>query len=156
MHRRSILLALLSCSGLLAARARAQGSFDLLTDEEVAAFLAADPEPTTRSMNLIESAGPTIRVAAPTGFSLTSPVDFDILIEPKGGVPVSISTLRIDYRIGPIWKDVTARIARHGQISGTRLQSRGANLPSGRHTLRLSVSDAQARRTTAIVKFAVS
>ncbi len=115
---------------------------------------AARPAP-SRSMDFLAADGPEIRVLAPQGFALTSPVDFDVRIEPRDDVPVSMETLRIDYRIGPVWKDVTARVTRKGQITGTRLLATGADLPRGRHTLRVTVSDAKARETVAIVSFAV-
>jgi hypothetical protein len=145
--------ALIVC--LAPAAGAAEDSFALLTPENLFDREHSATAEVTRSMSLIANSGPQIRVAAPNGFALTSPVDFDIRIEPRDNVPVAMQSLRIDYRIGPLWKDVTARVARHGRISGNRLQATGAELPSGRHTLRLTVSDAEARETVAIVKIAV-
>jgi hypothetical protein len=149
LQRTALILCLAPAAG------EAQGGFALLTPEDLLDPGRSATAEVTRSMSLVANAGPHIRVAAPNGFALTSPVDFDIRIEPRDDVPVSMQSLRIDYRIGPLWKDVTARVARHGRISGNRLLATGAELPSGRHTLRLTVSDAEARETVAIVKIAV-
>ena len=156
MPRRSFCMGAAVGIALVPSMVAAQDVFDVLTPEEVADYKRLGAAPTTRTMSMVASEGPKIRVASPNGFSLTSPVDFDVSIEPRDGVAVSMNTLRIHYRIGPVWKDVTNRIARHGRISGTRLQAKGANLPSGRHTLRVTVADIQSRETVAIVKFAVA
>lgn len=136
----------------------AADSFSLLTDDETAAFEtfeASGQEFATRSLTLAANAGPKIAVSAPTGFTLKSPVNFDININPKDGIPVAMNTLRVEYRIGPLWTDVTRRLAGHGSVSGTRLLANGADLPKGKHQIRVTVQDQQKRVTQIVVKFSV-
>jgi len=62
-------------------------NFALLNEEELAE-IAQYPASKHRALTVTEANGPFIRVAAPSGYSLESPVDFDIRVEPRGGVAV--------------------------------------------------------------------
>jgi hypothetical protein len=134
-------------------------NFSLLTEEETIAYkqypIADDEGSDTRSLKLTVNDGPTIEVASPSGFTLRSPVNFDIRIKPRGAVPVSMSSLKIEYRLGPIWTDITARLAGHGAVIGTQLKARGADLPVGNHRVRLTVLDTAGKKTSAVLSFAV-
>jgi len=134
--------------------ALAQDSFALLTPEETATWVSFSQA--TRGISLIRSDGPKIKVNAPSGFALASPVTFDIEILPRDGVAPEISTLKIEYSLGPVWTDVTKRIRKHATMSGSRFQAPGAELPAGKHRLRLSIADAQGRVTAADIQFTVS
>ncbi len=134
-------------------------TFSLLNPEEVS--MLATEEPATkpqkkRSLKISNGNGPGIKVAAPSGFALKSPVDFDIRLEPKDGVAVDMTSLRIDYRLGPAWVNLTGRIMKQATVEGSRLIARGAELPAGNHTLRLTAKDANARTTRATVSFSVT
>ena len=102
------------------------------------------------------SDGPSISVSAPSGYALTSPVDFDIQIQPRNGVAVDMSSIRIEYRIGPAWVNVTGRIMKYASVKGSRLMAKGADLPSGKHAMRISVKDTSERITQATVSFTVT
>lgn len=134
-------------------------TFALFSQDEIGGM---DPDqPVTmpqkeRSLKVTNANGPKITVSAPSGFSLTSPVDFDIILEPKDGVAVDMKSLRIDYRLGPAWVNLTGRIMKQATIKGSRLIARGAELPPGNHTLRLTARDADARTTRATVSFSVT
>lgn len=130
-------------------------SFALLTPEEQMQYENVGSG-AVRSIAIQSNAGPQIQIAAPQGFTLRSPVDFDIRVSPRDGVAVDMSTLRIDYRLGPAWVNVTNRIMRHAAIAGARLRARGAELPQGDHALRVSIRDAQQRVTQATVRFTVA
>lgn len=136
-------------------------SFALLTQGESTA-LAASEQPAdeatakTRSMKVTSSSGPAIKVSAPSGYALSSPVDFDIRIEPRNGVKVDMKSIRIEYRIGPTWINVTRRIMKYANVKGSRLYATGAELPAGKHAMRVSVRDANAQVTKATVSFTVA
>lgn len=130
-------------------------TFALLTEDQMAERAAAE-EPKVRGLDVTNTKGPLIRVSAPSGRSLSSPVNFDIKIEPNGGVPVNMSTIRIEYKIGPAWVNVTRTILKYASITGSRLHAKGAELPPGNHLLRVSVADDKSRKTQATVKFSVS
>jgi hypothetical protein len=128
--------------------------FALLSDEQLAQY-ELTPTQDTRALTSTRSDGPTIKVSSPSGFSLNSPVDFDIQVEPRGGVKVDMGSLRIEYKLGPIWVNLTNRAMREAKVNGLRFSARGAELPSGRHALRLTVRDTDQRTTQAVVKFSV-
>lgn len=131
--------------------------FTLLNAEELDQRLSLGTDQgAERSLSITVSDGPGIRVAAPSGTSLYSPVDFDIQLQPKDGVAVDMKSLKIEYKIGPAWINLTRRIMGQASIKGNRFFARGAELPSGRHSLRLSVRDVQGRSTQARVSFSVS
>lgn len=129
--------------------------FELLTPEEQSEYQNKGSGP-DRAIAVLSDAGPTIEIAAPKGFTLSSPVDFDIRVAPRDGVPVDMSSLRIDYRLGPAWVNMTSRIMRYASVEGSRLFARGADLPRGDHALRVSIRDTQERVTQATVAFTVA
>ena len=136
----------------------ADDTFLLLTDEETNIFTKnpiADDGLDTRGLSYAEKAGPIIQVASPKGSTLKSPVNFDVRIKPKDGVAVAMSSLKVEYKLGPFWTDITGRLAGHGTVVGTRLKARGAKLPKGKHQVRLTVLDVDGRRTRAVAAFAV-
>lgn len=129
-------------------------NFALLTSDEQTE-LEKNPTKLERSIGVTNTAGPLIKVSSPSGFSLKSPVDFDIVVEPQDGAPVDMQSIRIEYKIGPAWINVTNRILQYASIKGSRLFATGAELPSGNHALRVSVSDNKKRKTQAVVTFKV-
>ena len=134
-------------------------SFALFNQDEIDAMDPNEPgakPQKERALTVVNASGPKIKVTAPSGYSLTSPVDFDIRLEPKDGVAVDMKSLRIDYRLGPAWVNLTRRIMQQATIKGSRLIARGAELPPGNHTLRLTAKDADARTTRATVSFTVT
>ncbi len=136
----------------------ADEAFVLLTDEEMDLFRQnplLDDGADTRALSFSENAGPMIQVASPTGSTLKSPVNFDVRIKPKGGVAVAMSSLKVEYKLGPFWTDITSRLAGHGAVVGTRLKANGAKLPKGKHKVQLTVLDVNGRRTRAVAAFAV-
>lgn len=133
---------------------RSAPAFYLLTPAEAAQF-AALPDINTRGLRVTRSDGPDIRFASPNGDTLTSPVNIDVSLAARDGVAVDMKSILIEYKIGPAWINVTGRIMKQASVKGTRLYARGADLPSGRHMMRLTVNDSQARTTQAVVSFSV-
>ena len=151
-------ISILAAGAILAARYIPDGGpagFALLSQEELEQYTGADLAK-ERSITVNSSNGPKINVSAPNGYTLASPVDFDIQIEPRDGVAVDMASIRIEYKLGPAWVNMTRRIMKYAKIKGARLYARGAELPKGRHALRVSISDAQNRRTRATVAFTVT
>ncbi len=133
---------------------RSNTGFALLTEDEIAE-IARNPASKNREILVVKTGGPLIRVKAPSGFALRSPVDFDIRVEPRGGIGVDMGTLRIEYKLGPVWVNLTRRVMREAKINGYHFLARGAELPPGNHSLRLTVHDQEARITQALVRFSV-
>lgn len=169
-------IALALATGLMIALAggssRAQDTFPLLTPGEVqtrsthfathgndlAAIYERERQAlgSERSLAVKRNDGPVIMVYAPSGFSLRSPVDFDVQFQARDGIAVDMDSIRIDYRLGPFWTNVTRKLARHSSVSGTRLRASGAELPSGDHLIRLRIRDAANRETVALISFTVA
>ena len=132
-------------------------SFPLLSSEELQTRADAGPEQgSERALSMTVSDGPGIKVAAPSGDSLKSPVDFDIQLNPRDGVAVDMSSLKIEYKLGPAWLNLTNRVMKEASVKGTRFYARGAELPPGKHSLRLSVKDVNGRATQAKVSITVN
>ena len=129
--------------------------FALLSDEQRKAYDALSDND-IRSLQVNSTDGPVIQVNAPSGYSLASPVDFDIRVEPRGGVPVDMGSIRIEYRLGPAWINMTRTLLKYAEINGSRLSARGAELPKGKHALRVSIEDVERRKTQATVSFTVT
>lgn len=129
----------------------ADEGYDLITSDDMRERRTA----TTRSIKKLKSDGPRIVVHAPQAFTLASPVNFDVEFQPKDGIQPNIKTLKIDYSLGILWKDVTHRLMAHAKVSGTRLRSNNARLPKGRHVLRMSIQDRQGRTTQQILEIKV-
>lgn len=138
-----------------------QESFAVLTEEEVLRrnddpFAQSTEKPqTVRALSITSADGPKITVAAPSGYSLVPPVDIDVVFEARDGSQVDMQTLRIEYKMGPAWLNITQRVKANATIKGTRLLAKGADLPEGNHKLRFSVKDANNRTTRAQVTFSV-
>ena len=130
-------------------------AFALLSPDEIGQY-EDTPEPLTRNLTVNASNGPAIQVSAPKGYSLASPVDFDIRVEPRDGVAVNMASIKIEYKLGPAWINMTRRIMKYASVKGSRLYARGAELPKGQHALRVSIEDAQQRVTMATVQFTVT
>lgn len=130
-----------------------RASHALLTPEETAQWAGA-PE-AERGLSLTQQDGPTIKVNAPRGFSLVSPVSFDIEVQPRDGVAPDMASLRIEYYLAPIWMNVTRRIMAYAQMDGTHMTATGTELPVGKHLMRLSIKDQRGRVTSASLDFVV-
>lgn len=136
---------------------RAAPGFFILTPTEVAKYRAIpdQPEIATRGVRVIKASGPGITFSSPNQDVLTSPVDIDVSLSARDGVSIDMNSIRIEYKMGPAWLNVTGRIMKQASVRGNRLFARGADLPAGRHTMRLSVNDKEARVTQAVVSFTI-
>lgn len=145
---------------LMAAPVAALGGWDLLDATEIRLHAldarVAPDETATRKLEPVQRDGPEIRIHAPRGFDLASPVDFDVEIVPRDGVEPDMASLKIEYRIGPFWTDVTDRLRQNARMTGLRMLAPGARLPEGEHLLRLTIGDREGRITIARLSFTVN
>ena len=135
---------LLVCASLFSGMASA---YELLTAEE---FAARSSRGATRSIDVLAKEGPEIIVHTPKASGdLSSPLDFDVEFRAQNAdaLPV-MNSLLLEYDVGLFWKDITARLADHADITENRIISRGAELPAGDHHLRMSISDQAGKTTT--------
>jgi hypothetical protein len=143
-------------AGLLlvaSASAHTARAYDLLTAAE---YAERTPAGATRSLTAAANDGPEIIVHTPeTSGALRSPLDFDVEFRAKDALPV-MGSLLVEYDLGLFWKDVTARLAEHAEITENRIISRGAELPAGDHHLRLSISDEAGKTTTTTMVLTVA
>lgn len=91
-------------------------------------------------ISAIEGSGPVIVVKRPKMLQrLSSPIDILVSFEPgvNGGI-ADMQTLKVTL-VGWIDIDITGRLTKY--ISGTNLDVKQADLPSGDHRLRMSIKD---------------
>lgn len=152
----AVVIAAGAAAWLLRGALQPQAGFTVLTAAELETYTSQPAvDSPGRTITLTASDGPQIKVAAPSGFALTSPVDFDIRIQPRDGRPANMDTLKIEYRLGPAWVNLTKRIMKRASVSGERFLAQGAELPAGNHTLRVSIKDDASKLTQAVVTFSV-
>ena len=138
---------------LIMAPVKDAAGYDLLTAEEIASRTAPS---STRSITPLKNEGPEVIIHNPDGANdLRSPLDFDVEFRERTAAP-DMATLKLEYDLGLFWTDVTSRLAGHAEITDSRIISRGAELPSGRHVLRLSISDLAGKVTATKITFTVA
>ena len=120
--------------------------FVLVTPDEYEAHAAAEAE---APRSLLESRSddpeaPRIIVELPeASAAYTSPVDIRIRFESSDDATLDLDTLEITY--GIFGHDVTQRITENATVTESGIEAPGAVLPSGRHRLKISISDTKGR-----------
>lgn len=145
----TVVVAVASPPGRVAAREEPEGVW-LITESE--ALLSAAPM--ARSGASLPTNGPLIRIQSPLlDGELTPPFPVEVLFEPRpGGAPVQMETLKITY-LKMVEIDVTERFKPH--LKETRLFVEKANIPAGRHRLKISIADREGNITAAIFQLTV-
>lgn len=145
MRRPLLLIALLLASGPLPA-------FELVSPDEAAASQAVTETglPPTRSL---QPAWPKIEIRHPVGNEVQPPVSIEVRFLGDGSAPVDPESFRVYY--GMLGIDITDRIRKATTIGADGFQAQGAELPPGKHSLRMSLADHSGRRTEVQVKFRV-
>lgn len=127
--------------------------FWLITPEEAA--MAAARKIPDRDLNQIgaeSGLGPKIDVLKPTdGGSMPSPVEVDVKFTPKIS-PVDLPSMKVTL-IKLINVDITGRVLPYASEGGIYIPS--AQLPSGKHTVRVSIADHDGLRSVKDVSFEV-
>jgi hypothetical protein len=121
----------------------------LITEEEAAMAPPVDP----REPEVLPREGPIIHVVSPSEPVVTSPFDIDVRFSPReGGPPVLMASLRV-VLVKFISIDITERVRPY--VDGTRLLVSQAQIPRGRHRLRIRIADREGGVTADILEITV-
>jgi hypothetical protein len=101
------------------------------------------------------SRGPGITVLSPdvSRADVKSPFDFKVKFEPRGGVKVDASSVKVTYLKFP-YVDLTERVRPAISENGINLEK--AAIPAGEHSVRITVKDADGRESNATVTLVVT
>ena len=114
-----------------------------LVTAEQARLPDAPPEPVAREFP--EDTGPAIVVVSPAeGGVYRAPVNVDIRFEPRDA-PVDLSTLAVQY-LKFFSIDITDKVRPYASATGVHMHD--ADLPSGRHSIRVSIADTAGNRAS--------
>lgn len=125
----------------------------LITPEEAAMAPAKEiPGRDLTQMGAESSLGPDIEVRKPpNGSSTPSPVEVDVKFTPKMS-PVDPTSLKVSV-IKWIDIDITDRVRTYASAHGIHVPA--AQLPSGKHTVRVSIADHDGLRSAKDVTFEI-
>ncbi len=139
MNKKNLAPALRCCLAVMCAFATfPAAAIQLVTPQELAADRAAPDVPPARS--LPTPGAPQIELDAPRlDASLKSPIDIKLRWIAEDGATVVANTLRILY--GRLGIDITRRVAASLKVTGSGMEVTGAELPAGKHRIRIEVSD---------------
>lgn len=115
----------------------ASGGLELITEKEAASKDMQNPVyfEITRT-----EGGPLIEVLSPeAGKSYQSPINIKVKFVPSGGFDIDLAAFKVEY-MKFIAIDLTPRLKDY--VSKDGIDVPDAKLPSGTHTIRLSVGDA--------------
>ena len=97
--------------------------------------------------------GPTVTVVSPAEAApAKSPLALKVVFEAHGGSAIDVASVKVTYLRKPA-VDLTERLKPFITAAGIAVDQ--ADVPTGRHLVRIDVTDAQGRRTSSFVKFAV-
>ena len=149
MHRRTLILALVSISCALARRAAA---WTLITPEEFARDQSA-PHITPR-LAAPPPGGPVIEVDRPDATKpIATPVTIRLRFIPQGGATIDVASFRVTY--GWLHLDITSRILEHAQVNQSGLVATNADISSGKYSITLEIADNLHRVGTRTFDFTV-
>src|SRR3972149_2323479 len=126
------------------------GPLELITAEEAA---APDLNPAEWHLEVSRTdEGPEIQVLSPhMGASVKKPVSIDVRFI-KGEKEIDLSTIKLEY-LKFLTIDLTPRVKDYLTKDGVKVPN--VNLPSGTHTIRLSVGDIAGAVTKQVFTFEV-
>jgi hypothetical protein len=138
--------------GVVYARAQTAGNGSVWVITEGEAMLPSPP--TARGGAALPQGGPLIRIERPDLATPQSPpFVIDVVFEPRPGrATVKMDSLKVVY-LKIIELDVTERFKPH--VKENRLFVEKANVPSGRHRLKITISDADGNMTGEILQVTV-
>ncbi|MFZ3013044.1 MAG: hypothetical protein WA045_04990 [Nitrospira sp.] len=125
----------------------------LITPQEAAMEPASDlPGDGVTSIGAESDLGPKIEVVKPiNGGSAPPPVEVDIKFAQKGS-PIDPESLKVSV-VKFIDIDITDRVRAHASTAGIHVL--GAQIPTGKHTVRISIADKDGLRSVKDVTFEV-
>ena len=86
---------------------------------------------------------------------LGSPLDLDLKFEALAGAEIVPESIRFEYRIMVGWMDITERILEHTEVGVDGLVVTGAELPKGKHKIRLVLEDTNGRMNQYVYAFKI-
>ena len=97
---------------------------------------------------------PKIEIISPNlGSEIKPPVKIEVRFIGENGVAINPDSFKVNY--GVLGIDITARIRKATEIKMDGFTAEGAALPEGKHSLKLTLSDAEGRTTTSTLKFKI-
>jgi hypothetical protein len=142
--------ALILIIGSLLAGPGYAGNMTLLTEEE-GALDEAPPGLIEIRRTLDE--GPEIKVVSPeAGREYESPLRIAVMFIPRGGKTVDLGMLRVEC-LKIITIDLTKRVMPHATRDGIAIEN--AELPSGKHKIRVTIGDADGGVTQKVLSVRV-
>jgi len=130
------------------------GRLILITKQEAAlADAPADQKITSKLLEEEVGRGPFIVLNSPkNGGRYPKPIKIDILFIPRDDIAIDLSTLKVIYvKIFDI--DITARLKKHTTDKGIQIPE--AELPVGKHKLKILLADAKGHKSTQKLAFVV-
>ena len=128
--------------------ASAAGRGWLVTPEE-----ASQPRSRALVVKKSDPGGPKVVVQAPGAVKVVKPpVNIHVAFEPQAGADVDMKTLQVTY-VAMFDVDITDRLTPYVTPSG--IHADAAELPSGDHTIEISVKDTQGRKSVERLSFEV-
>jgi len=100
------------------------------------------------------SRGPSVKMASPEpDVAVSSPLDFKVVFEARGGDKIDPSSVRVIYMKSP-FVDLTPRLK--NAISANGIDFPKAEVPPGSHTIRITVKDTEGRETNSVQTLVVN
>jgi len=96
--------------------------------------------------------GPSIKIVSPSGVTTTSPVVLRIVFEAHGGSAINVAAVKVTYLKSPS-VDLTQRLRPYITADGIAVDQ--ADVPAGRHAVRIDVRDAEGRQSSSVLNFTV-
>ncbi len=135
-------------SALLIATTQVAIAAPLISAKE-AALPAASGVLATRGI----SRGPSVKMVSPEADTpVVSPIDFKVNFEARGEGKIDSSSVKVVYMKSP-FVDLTPRLK--GAISAQGIDFAKADVPSGAHTIRVTVKDTDGRETNSVFTLVV-
>ncbi len=100
------------------------------------------------------SRGPAIKLASPEAdVPVAAPFDFKVNFEPRGDAKIDPSSVKVVYMKSP-FVDLTPRLK--NAITANGIDFSKADVPSGTHTIRVTVKDSEGRETNSVLNLVVT
>ncbi len=75
--------------------------------------------------------------------------------EPQGEATIDLDSIRVHYRFFG-WRDITDKILEHAEITEEGIRALKAEIPKGKHKMRLKVKDSLGREARAVIVFRIA
>lgn len=153
MRRRLLLRGSLMSLLAAAASSRAEDRWMLVTPEEVK--MSREAPPVSEMRGLPVPGAPEIVVEQPDAAKplLHAPLTIRVHFVPGVGAAIDPNSFKASY--GSLGLDITNRLLQHAKLSGGVLSMENVDIPSGVHTVTLTIADNAGRKGTRTFRFTV-